>query len=129
MSERQTIEELLAQARAKLIRLEPQAALKAQAEGAILIDLRCGEDRRAGGVIPGSVPVALSVLPWRLDPSSDYRDPSLADPTRQVVLVCADGYSSSIAAATLQGLGFARATDVMGGFNAWAAAGLPLEPA
>jgi hypothetical protein len=69
------------------------------------------------------------VLFWRLDPTSGHDDPRLSDPVRQFVLLCADGYSSSLAAATLQDLGFGRATDVIGGFTAWAAAGLPLEPA
>jgi rhodanese-related sulfurtransferase len=129
MSERQTIEELLANARARLNRLEPSAALRAQELGATLIDLRCGDDRLASGIIPGSIHVPLSVLFWRLDPTSGYHNPRLADPAKQVVVLCADGYSSSLAAATLQNLGFARATDVIGGFNAWVAAGLPLEPA
>jgi rhodanese-related sulfurtransferase len=129
MSGRQTIEDLLAHARARLDRLEPSAALRAQKQGAILIDLRCGDDRRASGIIPGSVHVPLSVLMWRLDPTSGYHNPRLADPAKQVVVLCADGYSSSLAAATLQDLGFARATDVIGGFNAWVAAGLPVEPA
>jgi rhodanese-related sulfurtransferase len=69
------------------------------------------------------------VLFWRLDPTSGYHNPRLADPAKQVVVLCADGYSSSLAAATLQNLGFTRATDVIGGFNGWVAAGLPLEPA
>jgi rhodanese-related sulfurtransferase len=129
MSEHQTIEELLANARARLNRLEPSAALRAQERGAILIDLRCGDDRRASGIIPGSIHVPLSVLFWRLDPTSGYHNPCLADPAKQVVVLCADGYSSSLAAATLQNLGFTRATDVIGGFNGWVAAGLPLEPA
>jgi rhodanese-related sulfurtransferase len=128
MTERQTIQELLANARAGLNRLEPAAALRAYEEGATLIDTRCGDDRRATGVIPGSVHVPLSVLFWRLDPTSGHHDPALADPARQVVLLCTDGYSSSLAAATLVGLGFARATDVIGGFRAWVAAGLPVEP-
>jgi rhodanese-related sulfurtransferase len=129
MGERQTIQQLLADARAGLNRLEPTAALMAQAAGATLIDTRCGDDRRASGVIRGSVHIPLSVLFWRLDPTSGYHNPSVADPARQVILLCADGYSSSLAAATLRGLGFARATDVIGGFNAWVAAGLPIEPA
>lgn len=128
MSDRQTIEQLLAAARARLQRLEPAAAITAQAEGAILIDLRCTDQRRESGTVPGSVHVPLSVLYWRLDSNSGYHDPRLSDPTRTVVLLCADSYSSSLAAATLQDLGFAQATDVIGGFSAWAAAGLPLEP-
>jgi rhodanese-related sulfurtransferase len=127
MSDRQTIDQLLAEARARLRRLEPAAARTAQEEGAILIDLRCADQRRESGIIPGSVHVPLSVLFWRLDPTSGYDDPRLSDPTREIVLLCADGYSSSLAAATLHDLGFARATDVDGGFSAWAAAGLPLE--
>ena len=128
MSHRQSIEQLLTEARARLRRLEPATALTAQGEGAILIDLRCADERRENGIIPGSVHVPLSVLFWRLDQTSGYDDPRLSDPTREVVLLCADGYSSSLAAATLQDLGFDRATDVIGGFTAWAGAGLPLEP-
>lgn len=95
--------------------------------GALLIDTRCIEQRRETGIIPGSVHVPLSVLYWRLDPASGSEDPSLADPERQVILVCAHGYSSSIAAATLRDLGFARASDIAGGFEAWQAAGLAIE--
>ncbi len=129
MAERRTIEQLLANARAGLDRLEPAAALRAQQDGATLIDTRCEDDRRASGAIPGSVHIPLSVLFWRLDPTSGHHDPRVADPARQVVLLCTDGYSSSLAAATLVGLGFGRATDVIGGFRAWVAAGLPMEPA
>lgn len=129
MSERQTIDQLLARARARLRRLEPAGALAAQQAGAILVDLRCADQRRKSGVIPGSFHLPLSVLYWRLDPTSGHDDPCLSDTLRQFVLVCADGYSSSLAAATLHDLGFGHATDVIGGFTAWAAAGLPLEPA
>ena len=129
MAERMTIDQLLAAAQARLDRLEPAEAEAARRAGAILVDTRCADERRERGVIPGSVHVPLSVLFWRLDPASGFDDPRLSDPTRQVVLVCADGYSSSLAAATLQDLGFARATDVVGGFAAWEGAGLPLEPA
>jgi rhodanese-related sulfurtransferase len=129
MAERMTIDQLLAAAQARLHRLEPAEAEAARRAGAILLDTRCADQRRERGIIPGSVHVPLSLLFWRLDPASGFDDPRLSDPTRQVVLVCADGYSSSLAAVTLQDLGFARATDVVGGFAAWAAAGLPLEPA
>ena len=97
--------------------------------GALLIDTRCTEQRREEGVIPGSVHLPLSVLYWRLDPDSGFEDRALADPDRQLILVCAHGYSSSIAAATLRDLGFTRASDVEGGFEAWQAAGLPIEAA
>ncbi len=129
MAERLTIDQLLAAAQARLHRLEPAEAEAARREGAILVDTRCADERRERGIIPGSMHVPLSVLFWRLDPASGFDDPRLSDPTRQVVLLCADGYSSSLAAATLQDLGFARATDMVGGFAAWAAAGLLLEPA
>jgi rhodanese-related sulfurtransferase len=126
MSERQTIGALLEAARSRLERLEPQAALRAQAEGALIVDTRCAELRRNDGVIPSSVHVPLSVLFWRLDATSGYADPALTDTGRRIVLCCAHGYSSSIAAATLHELGFDGATDIVGGFEAWAAAGLPV---
>jgi rhodanese-related sulfurtransferase len=129
MPNRQTIGELLASARARLDRLDPIAAHREQLNGALLIDTRSRELRQETGVIPGSVHVPLSVLYWRLDPSSETRDVRLADLERRVVLICAHGYSSSLAAATLQQLGFAQATDVVGGFEAWASAGLPVERA
>lgn len=128
MPERQTIGELLEAARARLVRLDPIAARQAQLDGALLIDTRSEELRRGTGVIPGSIHVPLSVLYWRLDPSSESRDPGLSDLDRRVVLICAHGYSSSLAAATLQQLGFAQATDVDGGFEAWTRAGLPVQP-
>lgn len=121
------IDALLEAARARLSRLEAEAARAAVASGALIVDTRCGDVRRTTGVIPGSIHVPLSVLYWRLDPTSGHDDKRLSNPTRQVILVCADGYSSSIAAATLHDLGFERATDIIGGFNAWVAAGLPVE--
>jgi rhodanese-related sulfurtransferase len=118
---------LLEAARARLERLEPAAAHDAAEAGALIVDTRCADARQASGFIPGSVHVPLSVLFWRLDPASGYDDPALSDRTRQVIVVCADGFSSSLAAATLRDLGFARASDVVGGFNGWVAAGLPVE--
>jgi rhodanese-related sulfurtransferase len=126
MSKRITINQLLASARAGLDRLSPIEAYEAHRSGATLIDIRCAEQRQADGGIPGAVPIPLSVLYWRLDPASRSRDPSLADLTGRIVLLCAHGYSSSLAAATLRTLGFAQATDVDGGWAAWAAAGLPV---
>jgi rhodanese-related sulfurtransferase len=128
MSDRRTIDDLLAAARGRIERVTPEAAARAMADGALLVDTRCGEDRRETGVIPGSVHVPLSVLFWRLDPDSGYDDPALSDPERPVVLICAHGYSSSLAAATLLDLGFASVADVIGGFEAWSATGLPVEP-
>lgn len=128
MAEPQTIDGLMAAASSRLDRLEPAAALAAMEEGGLLVDTRCAESRREAGVIPGSVHVPLSVLFWRLDATSGYADPALTDRDRRVVLVCAHGYSSTLAAATLRELGFAQATDVIGGFEAWATAGLPVVP-
>ena len=128
MPERQTVNDLLAASRARIERLAPADALAASRAGAVLIDTRCAEQRRDTGVVPGSVHIPLSVLFWRLDPASGSSRAELADPERQVILLCAHGYSSSIAAATLRDLGFARASDVEGGFEAWQAAGLPIEP-
>jgi rhodanese-related sulfurtransferase len=126
VSERQTIDGLLADARGRIERLAPAAAYGAMADGALLVDTRCAEDRRATGTIPGSVHVPLSVLFWRLDPSSGHDDPALTDLARPVILLCAHGYSSSLAAATLHDLGFASVGDVVGGFEAWSEAGLPV---
>jgi len=128
---RRTIDDLLAEARSRLARLEPEEALAAQEQGAILVDTRSHDERRREGVIPGSVHVPRSVLEWRLDPDADpaYRNPHVGDLDAWLVLVCAHGFSTSLAAATLQELGFSRATDVVGGFTAWKERGLPVKPA
>ena len=124
---RRTIDEMTADARRRLDRLTPDAAFAEQQAGALIVDTRCAELRRDDGAIPGAWAVPLSVLYWRLDPASEFRDAARADTSRRVILVCAHGYSSSLAAATLLDLGFERPTDVVGGFEAWAAAGLPVE--
>jgi rhodanese-related sulfurtransferase len=112
-----------------LARLDPEQALEAQNGGALIVDLRCHDDRARHGIIPGSLHVPRTVLEWRLDPDSPYRNPHASDLERHVILVCSDGYSSSLAAATLRELGFTRATDLVGGFNAWKSRGLPIAPA
>lgn len=127
MADRLTVNQLLDACRARIDRLDPAATRAAAEAGALVIDTRCAEQRQQTGIIPGSVHVPLSVLYWRLDPASGYEDPRLADLDRQVILVCADGYSSSVAAATLRDLGFVRACDLNGGFSAWQAADLPVE--
>jgi rhodanese-related sulfurtransferase len=127
MIRRRTIDDLLAEARARIVRLEPADAQRAMTDGALLVDTRSSDLRRETGVIPGSVHVPLSVLFWRLDPSSGYDDPALSDLTRPVILLCAHGYSSSLAAATLRDLGFASVADVIGGFEGWSSAGLPVD--
>jgi rhodanese-related sulfurtransferase len=126
---RTTIHELLDAARRRLRRLEPQEAQDAVAAGAVLIDIRSERQRERDGVIPGAHFLPRNVLEWRLDPASGHSDPSLGDDLdRHVILICDEGYQSSLAAATLQDLGFRRATDIAGGFQAWRAAGLPVEP-
>lgn len=128
---RKTIDDLLAESRRRLDRLEPEEALAAQRDGALIVDTRSHDERRRTGVIPGSLHVPLSVLPWRLDPATDpaHRSPYVEGLGQRLVLVCAHGYSTSLAAATLQDLGFAYATDLAGGFTAWQELGLPIRPA
>jgi len=125
---RKTIDDLLAEARSRLQRLEPDEALEAQRAGALLVDTRSHDERRKEGIIPGSLHIPRSVLEWRLDPAADpaYRNPFVGGLDTWLVLVCAHGYSTSLAAATLQDLGFSRATDMVGGFTAWKEHGLPV---
>ncbi len=127
MPHRRTINDVLDDARRRIERVGPHDVPAAMAAGALLVDTRSADQRREAGVIPGSVHVPLSVLPWRLDPSSEQPDPALADLSRRVILVCDDGYSSSLAAATLREIGYERAGDLDGGFNGWRAAGMPVE--
>lgn len=128
---RKSVDQLLAEARSRLDRLAPAEALAAQERGALLIDTRSTDERDRTGVIPGSVHIPLSVLNWRLDPGADpeFHNPCVQGTDQWLVLVCAHGYSSSVAAATLQELGFSRATDLAGGFAAWAEQGFPVRPA
>jgi rhodanese-related sulfurtransferase len=120
-----TIDQLLAEARARLDRLSPLQASRAAREGAVLVDIRPAAQRAAEGEIPGTLIVERNVLEWRFDPASDARLPQ-AGYDLQVVVVCSEGYTSSLAAAALQDLGISRATDLDGGFRAWQAAGLPV---
>jgi rhodanese-related sulfurtransferase len=124
-----TVNDLLAEARRGLRRLDPTSAQQAQCDGALLVDVRAHTDRWREGVIGGSLHVPLIVLPWAFDPASGAANPRLTDLDRPVVLFCNEGYSSSLAAATLQRIGFARATDLDGGFRAWKASGLPVQVA
>jgi rhodanese-related sulfurtransferase len=122
-----TIDELLAQARARLARVGPQEAADILARGGLVIDIRPRASRREEGEIPGAIAVERNVLEWRLDPASEHRLPEVTGYDVPVVVVCDEGYASSLAAATLQELGLTRATDLAGGFRAWAAAGLPIR--
>ena len=123
-----SVEDLLAAARARLERVEPDEALAAvRHDRAVLVDIRSESQRAADGVVPEAAFVARNVLEWRLDPESPWRDPELARTDRRVIVMCNEGYQSSLAAATLQELGHADATDLAGGFQAWRGAGLPVE--
>jgi rhodanese-related sulfurtransferase len=124
-----TADELLAEARRDLSRLEPVEAASAVAMGAVLVDVRSELQRERDGVVPGAVFFPRNVLEWRCDPASAARDERMSDLGRQLIVMCDEGYQSSLAAANLRRLGFARATDLAGGFQAWRAAGLPVEPA
>jgi rhodanese-related sulfurtransferase len=130
-SSRTTIHDLLERSRSRLDRLEPEAAARAvEDEGAVLVDVRSDAQRARDGAIPGARFHPRNVLEWRVDPASDHHDPELSgDLDRVIVVFCDAGYQSSLAAATLQDLGFARATDLVGGFQAWRAAGLPVQDA
>ena len=120
-----TIDQMLAAARARLTRLDPVQAREAVTRGALLVDIRPLAQRLAEGAIPGAMIVERNVLEWRFDPASAARLPA-ASYDLQVIVTCSEGYTSSLAAASLQDLGLWRATDIDGGFRAWQAAGLPI---
>jgi len=125
-----TVDELLMEARAMLPRRpSPAEAHAAQAAGAQLIDIRGDDQRRAGGLIPGAILLPRNALEWRCDPASRWRHPALAGWDQHLILLCQEGFQSSLAAATLQRLGLVNATDLDGGFAAWVAAGLPVTRA
>jgi rhodanese-related sulfurtransferase len=119
-----TIEQMLTNARGKLHRMEPADAARAIARGAALVDIRPDWQRSAEGSIPDALIIERNHLEWRLDPTSDARIPQAVDHDVEWVIFCSEGYTSSLAAASLQELGLHRATDMAGGFHAWKAAGL-----
>jgi rhodanese-related sulfurtransferase len=123
-----TVEHLLASARRRLRRLEPEAAHAAMDQGAVLVDIRSDSQRAADGVVPGAHVISRNVVEWRLDPACPHRDPLLARSDARVIVLCNQGYQSSLVAATLQRFGLQKATDVIGGFQAWRAAGFPVHP-
>ena|SRR5438132_1321133 len=124
-----TIDDLLREARATLPhRPTPDEAARAQRDGALLIDMREDDQRRADGFIPGAILVPRNALEWRCDPASRWRHPAITSHGLTLILVCNQGYQSSLAAATLQRLGMRNTTDMDGGFTAWRAAGLPVTP-
>jgi rhodanese-related sulfurtransferase len=121
------VDRLLARARAGLHRLTPAEAAEAQAHGALIVDTRTDQQRREQGELPGALVVDRTVLEWRLDPYGPWRVPELTGPDQLVIVVCRQGFSSSLAAASLQSVGLSRATDVVGGVEAWLSAGLPVH--
>ncbi len=121
----QSIDELLSDARARLTRVSPHEAAARAAAGAVLVDIRPEAQRAREGEVPGSLIVERNVLEWRFDPASDARLPEATGYDVEVVVLCSEGYTSSLAADSLRALGLTRSTDVVGGFQAWAAAGLP----
>ncbi|WP_377269101.1 rhodanese-like domain-containing protein [Peterkaempfera sp. SMS 1(5)a] len=124
-----SIDQALAEARSHLERLTVHQAAAAVADGALLVDIRYAALRDRDGTIPGALVVERNELEWRLDPQCDHRLPEAAHHELWVVVICNEGYASSLAAVSLQQLGLHRATDLVGGFQAWAAAGLPVTPA
>ena len=131
MSDGSAIERLLERARSSLVRVTPDALADAVAAGALVVDIRPAEQRLRDGELAGAVVIDRNVQEWRLDPTSPHRLAEADDPARRIVLVCNEGYSSSLAAATLQALGLRNATDLVGGFHALAgrpSAGDPADP-
>ena len=118
---RRSIDDVLLDARSRLRRLDPAEARRAWARGAVLVDIRPAAQRAAEGEVPGALLIERNVLEWRFDPASDARLP-IADYDLEVIVLCQEGYTSSLAAAALQDLGLHRATDVVGGYAAWRAA-------
>jgi rhodanese-related sulfurtransferase len=124
---RRNINDVLAAAQARLDRLTPAQAATRMREGWTLVDVRAADLRARDGRIPGAVHAPLNVLEWRVDPASGSQERALAGKEDRLILFCHEGYSSSLAAVRLHELGYTNTTDVIGGFSAWAKAGLPVE--
>lgn len=120
------VDAVLAEARAGLDRLTPHETRAARDGGALLVDTRTDVQRQAQGELPGALVIDRTVLEWRLDPASPSRIPEATGYDRQVIVTCRQGFSSSLAAASLRAVGLHRATDMIGGVEAWLAAGLPV---
>ncbi len=127
--QQRTLEELLQAAAASITRLRPDEAAAAVARGAALVDIRSDLDRERDGIVPGSLHIPRTVLEWRLAADSAWRNPFAPDVDKQVILMCDHGCSSVLAAATVVELGFAKASDVIGGYAAWREAALVTAPA
>ncbi|MFF3644663.1 rhodanese-like domain-containing protein [Streptomyces sp. NPDC002564] len=123
------MDELLERVRLGLDRLSPKAAYAAAEAGGLLVDIRYAALRERDGLIPGALVVERNELEWRLDPQGSHRAAEATGHDLRVVVVCNEGYASSLAAVSLRQLGLRHATDLDGGFQAWRAAGLPVEAA
>ena len=120
-----TVDEMLALARSEIVRLTPREALAAIRKGAVLVDIRSKEQRERDGALPGGHVIPRNVLEWRIDPRCEYRDPRIARLDRRVIVICDEGYQSSLAAASLRRFGLDTA-DVIGGVQSWRDEGLEL---
>jgi rhodanese-related sulfurtransferase len=123
-----SVDDLLAEARSRITRVTPVEALARVAEGAVLVDIRPAAQRAREGEVPGALVVERNVLEWRFDPASEARLPQATGYDVDVVVLCSEGYTSSLAADALRSLGLTSASDVVGGYQAWVAAGLPTVP-
>lgn len=120
------IDELVDRVRAGYTRISPEEASAAAEEGALLVDIRYAALREQDGLIPGALVIERNELEWRLDPRGSHRTPEAVGHDLRIVIICNEGYASSLAVASLRQLGLHRATDLIGGFQAWRASGLPV---
>ena len=120
-----SVDQLVERARATFSRVRAYEAATLHADGGLLVDIRPAAQRDEFGEIPGALVIERNVLEWRLDPTSPHRHSAVTGPDQYVVVICQAGYASSLAAASLRQLGLTNATDLIGGFEAWAQAGLP----
>jgi rhodanese-related sulfurtransferase len=119
--ERNSIANILAEARRSLLRVTPEMLSSERENGTLIVDIRRVEQRQRDGDLPGAIVIDRNVLEWRLDPSSEHRIPQVTGYDIRIVVVCNEGYSSSLAAAVLQKLGLHQAVDMIGGYQAWLA--------
>lgn len=116
-----SIDAILASARARLDRVAPEDLEREQVDGAVIVDIRPIEQRARDGELPGAIVIDRNVLEWRLDPACEHHIPDIAGYEARIVIVCNEGYSSSLAAALLRDIGLSRATDLIGGYQSWLA--------
>ena len=114
-----TVDDLLQQSRRRIRRVGPAELSGVVRDGGMVIDIRPAAQRAEEGELPGAIPVERNVLEWRLDPDSPHRLPEVRDRKQQVIVVCSEGYASSLAAASLADLGFDTPGDLEGGYRAW----------